>query len=107
MSARLLLVLVAVALSGSPAPAQQQIDRRSRDEPEIVVEAGGRVGPCDVLRFAPDGQFLFAGGDDKVVRVWPHSATGLDTEREHVQTLRWCAWREQRGGIKALAVSAD
>src|SRR5262249_37300137 len=75
--------------------------------PEIVVEAGGRVGPCDVLRFTPDGQFLLAGGDDKVVRVWPHSATGLETDRAKLQTLRWRAWREQRGGIKTLAISGD
>ncbi|MBN9121096.1 MAG: caspase family protein [Planctomycetes bacterium] len=107
MIARIFPVLVTTLLFGAPAAAQEQIDRRSRDEPEIVVEAGGRVGPCDVLRFAPDGRFLLAGGDDKVVRVWPHSARGLDTERAHVQTLRWRAWREQRGGIKTLAVSAD
>lgn len=103
----LLLVLAATGLFAAPGGAQQQIDRRSRDEPEIVVEAGGRVGPCDALRFSPDGQYLFAAGDDKVVRVWPHSATGLETDRAKVRTLRWRAWREQRGGIKALAISPD
>jgi uncharacterized caspase-like protein/WD40 repeat protein len=101
-------VLLALALFAPDAGAQQQqADRRSRDEPEIVVEAGRRVGPCDALRFSRDGQFLFAAGDDKVVRVWPHSVNGLDTEPAHVQTLRWRAWREQRGGIKAIAVSKD
>jgi uncharacterized caspase-like protein/WD40 repeat protein len=104
---RWFLPVLVATLHASLCGAQQQTDRRSRDEPEIVVEAGGRVGPCDVLRFSPDGEFLFAGGDDKVVRVWPHSAAGLDTERGHVQTLRWRAWREQRGGIKALAISRD
>jgi uncharacterized caspase-like protein/WD40 repeat protein len=100
------LVLAAVGLF-APFGRAQQMDRRSRDEPEIVVEADGRVGTCDALRFSPDGQFLLAAGDDKVVRVWPHSASGLDTERAHVQTLRWRAWREQRGGIKAIAISPD
>src|SRR4051794_2402873 len=93
----LVLVFAASGVFVSDAGAQQQTDRRSRDEPEILVEAGGRVGPCDVLRFTPDGQFLLAGGDDKVIRVWPHSATGLETDRAKVQTLRWRAWREQRG----------
>ncbi|MBM3978671.1 MAG: hypothetical protein FJ304_00005 [Planctomycetes bacterium] len=99
------VALLLIALTGAPAVAQPQQDRRSRDEPEIVVEARGRVGPCDVLRFSPDGNFLFAAGDDKVVRVWPHSAAGLDTEK--MRTLRWRAWREQRGGIKAIAISDD
>ncbi len=100
------LAVAALAVLVPPAQAQQ-LDRRSRDEPEIVVEAGGRVGPGDVLRFSADGRFLFAGGDDKVVRVWPHTATGLETDRAKVQVLRWRAWREQRGGIKALDISPD
>ncbi|MCI0699928.1 MAG: caspase family protein [Planctomycetia bacterium] len=102
----LLLAISAIALFASEVSAQQ-FDRRSRDEPEIVVETGGRVGPCDVLRFTPDGRFLLAGGDDKVVRVWPHSASGLETEPARVKVLRWRAWREQRGGIKTLAISID
>lgn len=81
----------------------QQADRRARDEPEIVVEAGGRVGPADALLFSPDGKHLLAGGDDKVVRVWPHEAKGLGK----ASVLRWRAWREQRGGIKAIAISPD
>src|SRR5262245_22807369 len=103
----LLLCLAAFGASCAPVVAQNQTDRRARDEPEIFVDAGGRVGPCDVLAVTQDGRFLLAGGDDKVVRVWPHSAAGLDTERDRVQTLRWRAWREQRGGVKALAVSPD
>ena len=31
----------------------QQFDRAGRDEPEVVVAAGGRVGTCDVIRFTP------------------------------------------------------
>lgn len=107
MNARLVAVVAVFALSPALAGAQQQLDRRSREEPEIVVEAGGRFGACDALRFSADGNFLFAAGDDKVVRAWPHTEKGLETEREKAQVLRWRAWREQRGGIKAIDVSPD
>lgn len=102
---RVTAALAALLLAG-PADAQQ-LDRRSRDEPEVVVEAGGRVGPCDAIVFDPKGQFLFAGGDDKVVRVWPVTDKGLDTDPARGRVLRWRAWREQRGGVKAVAVSPD
>ena len=71
----------------------QQADRRSRDEPDVCPEAGGRYGTCDVLLFAPDGGYVIAAGDDKVARVWPHTAAGLDTNPQNMQVLRWRAWR--------------
>ncbi|MBP3955832.1 caspase family protein [Gemmata sp. G18] len=107
MTVNALFFTIAAATFFVEPAAAQQFDRRSREEPEIVVEAGGRVGPCDVLRFTSDGKYLFAAGDDKVVRVWPHAAAGLETDRVKVQTLRWRAWREQRGGIKAVSATPD
>jgi len=104
---RYLLLTLATVSFDSNADAQLQFDRRSRDEPEIVVEAGGRVGTCDALLWSADGQSLLAGGDDKVVRVWPYGPNGLNTERGKAQVLRWRAWREQRGGVKAVAISPD
>ena len=99
-------ILIATAiLAGSVFG--QQADRRSRDEPDVCPEAGGRYGTCDVLRFAPDGGYLIAAGDDKVARIWPHGPSGLETDAAKGQVLRWRAWREQRGGIKALALSPD
>jgi WD40 repeat protein/uncharacterized caspase-like protein len=107
MPSRYLLLSVAFLAASQPAVAQQ-LDRRSRDEPDIAVESGGRVGTCDALRFSPDGRSLLAAGDDKVVRVWAYSpGEGLDTRSDHMQTLRWPAWREQRGQIKAMAVYPD
>ncbi|HEV3385053.1 MAG TPA: hypothetical protein VG097_09560, partial [Gemmata sp.] len=106
MFVRIAVGLVIVGLCASDSFAQQ-FDRRARDEPEIVVEAGGRVGTCDVVRFTPDGKFLLAAGDDKVVRVWPHSAGGLDRTPGKAKTLRWRAWRDQLGGIKDIAISPD
>ncbi|MBA4189384.1 MAG: hypothetical protein C0467_15415, partial [Planctomycetaceae bacterium] len=85
----------------------QQFDRRARDEPEVVVEAGGRVGTADMVQFTADGSALLAGGDDKVVRVWPHSAAGLDASPDRARVLRWRGWRDQLGGVKCLAASPD
>jgi WD40 repeat protein len=96
---RLFTVLWIVVVSGVAAA---QLDRRSRDEPEMFVEAGGRSGTCDAMLFSPDGKYLYAGGDDKCVRVWPVGGAGLETGR--MRTLRWPAWRDQRGGIKTLAL---
>ena len=102
------LVAAAVLLT---ALAPQSRARRSnccaRDEPEVVVQAGGRVGTADAVQFGPRGAFLLAAGDDKVVHVWPHSAAGLDTSPRAHSIMRWRSWRDQLGGIKALAVSPD
>jgi WD40 repeat protein len=86
----------------SALTAAAQVDRRSRDEPEMFIEAGGRSGTCDALVFSPDGKYLYAGGDDKVVRAWEVGRDGLDAGT--MRTFRWPVWREQRGGIKALGV---
>jgi WD40 repeat protein len=103
---RFAIIAAIVGISAIPAAAQQ-FDRRARDEPEVVVAAGGRVGNCDVLRFTPSGDHLLAAGDDKVVWVWPHTDKGLDTDPKNVRTLHWRSWRDQLGGIKAMAVSPD
>jgi WD40 repeat protein len=95
----------AILLAVAGFASAQTFDRRGTDLPEIVVEAGGRYGTCDVLKFAPDGSFLVAGGDDKVARLWPYANDALKANEAEV--LRWPSWREQRGGIKDLAVSPD
>lgn len=87
------------------ASAATQTDRRDRHDPELVIESGGRTGTCDALLFDRKGEHLFAVGDDKVVRIWYCGKSGLETA--HMRTVRWPAWREQRGGIKALAISRD
>lgn len=94
---------VALLLLAVPAvPAADQLDRRDRDEPEVFLNLDGRSGTCDVMTFSPDGDTLYAGGDDKVVHCWPSGAAGLESGRGRL--LRWPAWREQRGGIKTLAL---
>jgi len=103
MFARKFALALTIATAGI-APAQT-FDRRGTDLPEIVVEAGGRYGTCDVLKFAPDGSYAIAGGDDKVARLWPYAQDAFKTNEAEV--LRWPSWREQRGGIKDLAISPD
>jgi WD40 repeat protein len=86
-------------------PVNAQIDRRDRHDPELVIETGGRTGTCDAMLFDLDGNNLYAVGDDKVVRAWTCDKKGLDTAK--MRSIRWPAWRERRGGIKALAVAKD
>ena len=88
--------VVACLLLVTVVPAAAQLDRRDRDEPEIFLNVEGRSGTCDVILLSPDLRTLYASGDDKIVRYWPLGRAGLDTSRE--RTLRWPAWREQRGG---------
>lgn len=85
--------------------AYGQADRRQRTEPGLIVETGARMATCDQLTFTPNGQFLLAAGDDKVVRIWNYARGGLDVD--NVQTLRWGIWREQRGSIYSIALSPD
>jgi WD40 repeat protein len=99
-----LAALLGVLAWSGPAFAQQG-DRRDRQDPELLVESGGRMGTCDVLTFTADGNYLLAAGDDKVVRVWPYRAGQLDSHA--ARGLRWGSWREQRGAIYALALSPD
>src|SRR6516164_11365405 len=95
-------LLFSAVLAGT---ASGQHDRRDRREPALVLNTGGRTGYCDALKFSPDGQFLLAAGDDKVVSIWRHSDHGLDPAS--LQTLRWPIWREQRGSIYAMDISPD
>lgn len=92
-----------LAVSFLPGFAFGQFDRRQRNAPELVVEANGRMGACDVLMFGADGKHLFAAGDDKVVNIWKFAGQGLEPEK----VLRWKTWRERRGAIYAIALAPD
>ena len=103
---RILAPVTAVAaLLAFALAADAQNSRRDREDPELVVETGGRTGACDDLHFTPDGKQLLAVGDDKVVRVWSFADGKIDPRS--VRVLRWGIWREQRGAIYALALSPD
>jgi serine/threonine protein kinase/WD40 repeat protein len=79
--------------------------RYSPTSPGLVLNTGARTATCDQLTFTPDGSELLAAGDDKVVRIWK---VGESRFIGHVsRTLRWPIYREQRGGIFAMALSPD
>ncbi|MBL8799284.1 MAG: hypothetical protein JNM56_35690 [Planctomycetia bacterium] len=100
------VLLVLASWTGFGAQhAQAQADRFQRFEPGLIVETGARMGACDAVAFTPDGNFLMAVGDDKVVRVWRCTERGLDAAS--LQVLRWSIFREKRGNIYALALSPD
>jgi WD40 repeat protein len=94
-----LVVISAGSLFSSPLFAQ----RRNRTSPGLILETGARTAMCDLLTFTPDGSELLAAGDDKVVRIWSVGARGFVNHRS--RTLRWPIYREQRGGIFAMALS--
>jgi WD40 repeat protein len=100
----LLLSSAFLALLGAVArPASGQEERRVRFTPGLVLETGARHAACDMLTFTADGKTLLAAGDDKVVRSWGVAADGFVPGSGNV--LRWPTYREQRGGIFALALS--
>src|ERR1051325_5039514 len=67
----LALIALSLCVAAPVALRADQIDRRSRKEPDIFLDTGGRTGTLDQLVFTADGKSLLATGEDKVVRVWP------------------------------------
>src|SRR3954470_291272 len=91
-------LLASALLCATPAaPAQP------RSTPGLVLATGGRTADCDALRFTPDGEQLFACGDDKVVRRWIVGDAGFSDRP--LSPLRWPTFREQRGSLFAMAFS--
>jgi len=92
-----------LACLGQAGPANAQADKRRYQEPGLILETGGPTGMTDVLQFTPDGKYLMAAGDDKVVRLWPFVNGQLQAGA--LRSLRWPIYRQQRGSIYAAAYS--
>src|SRR3954471_22242931 len=94
---------VTLALAGSllaSAAALAQTDRRGRTSPGLVLNTGAPTGECTALTFTTDGGELLAAGLDKVVHVWPVTAGAApQLDERTARTLRWPAFREQRGSV--------
>src|SRR2546423_124657 len=71
-----LLTLLFIALSGAVSRAQEPVLPPGEKEPLLRLEAGGPTSYVTALAFSPDGKLLYAGGWDKVVRVWRLGAQG-------------------------------
>ena len=112
-SLRLGIALVALVWNPGWAMAQVDYSRRELATPGLILEPGSRTSACDVLAFTNGGRFLFATGDDKVVRTWKFNGKGLEIIPDPAPAgvpkavLRWTSHRERRGNIYAAAVSPD
>jgi WD40 repeat protein len=96
-----LILLVVV----STLPAQKTEMAPGDKNPLLRVEAGGPTSLVTALAFSPDGQTLYAGGWDKVVRVWARDArTGTWEDRP---AFRVPLGPGADGKINALALSLD
>jgi WD40 repeat protein len=92
-------------LTGLAGAAEETALPPYHKEPILRVEAGGSTAFVTSLAFSPDGKKLYAGGFDKVVRVW-----NLDGEDRFVPSTT--AYRVPigpgiAGSINALALSSD
>jgi WD40 repeat protein len=106
-----LIVPVVLALAGSlltSLAALAQTDRRGRTSPGLVLNTSSPTGECTALAFTADGRELLAAGLDKVVHVWPVTADATpQLDERSARTLRWPAYREQRGSVYTLALSPN
>src|SRR5262245_22282180 len=99
---RFVRVLAVVAVF-APTPAPAQAPSAPASTPGLVLATEGRTAPCDVLTFSPDGQWLMATGDDKVVRRWVMAGGGFSRlPADRLPPLRWPILRERSGSIFAM-----
>jgi WD40 repeat protein len=107
------MTILAAVLIPSPVWGQADESRREITTPGLVLETGSRTAACDVLTFTNQGRFLFATGDDKIVRTWKYTPQGLAAIVDPAPAgspqpiLRWPSHRERYGNIYAAAVSPD
>src|SRR5437870_3731467 len=94
-----LLLGAAPALAQPAKPAQAE-------KPLLRLEAAGPTSNVTALAFSPDGKLLYAGGLDKVVRVWALNGAGKFVFQDETY-YRVPVAPGQFGAINALALSDD
>lgn len=100
-STRVGLALIVLGMTLPAANAQET--RLNLFDPSVVLFTGGRGAACDALSFTPDGKQLLAVGDDKCVHVW----NVRDRDLDYTEPAWWNSFRERRGSIFTLAITAD
>src|SRR5437660_1991520 len=106
MKTRWLLVAMLFGLGfASPTRAQAPVLPPGEKEPLLRLEAGGPTSDVTALAFSPDGQTLYAGGWDKVVRTWKRDAKGEFVAQR--LAYRVPIGPGLHGAINALALSDD
>ncbi|NND98976.1 MAG: hypothetical protein HKN47_16790 [Pirellulaceae bacterium] len=100
-----LVVLTAwmVGLRFAVAVDQQPNRRGQLKTPCMVLDSPAPYAETNIMVY--QGDRLYVAGDDQVVRSWIVQDGVID--RASLKTYRWPNWREQRGTIRALAVSPD
>src|SRR5438034_2506858 len=101
-----LLTLLFAALSGAVSRAQEPVLPPGEKEPLLRLEAGGPTSYVTALAFSADGKTLYAGGWDKVVRVWTLHDKG-EFVPDRVPAYRLSVGPGLDGAINALALSED
>ncbi|HZV07139.1 MAG TPA: hypothetical protein VE999_18805, partial [Gemmataceae bacterium] len=92
-------------LAGTVAPAAEDESPPADKEPLLRVDPGGPAAFVTALAFSPDGKSLYAGGWDKVIRVWTQNDKG---EFQLSPTaFRVPIGPGLNGAINALALSPD
>jgi WD40 repeat protein len=89
----------------SAVHAQNSVIPPGDTNPVLRVEAGGPTSLVNSLAFSPDGQTLYAGGWDKVIRVWRLDPQGQ--EWRPAPAFRVPLGPGADGKINAITLSAD
>ena len=101
------LSLVVIVNLAQCVIADDDVPSNADRTPILRLEAGGPTSPVRSLAFHPNGKFLYAGGWDKVVRVWSWDAALGKFTVAPSQTYRVPIGPGDGGIINAIAVSPD
>jgi WD40 repeat protein len=102
-----LLACVLIPLAAAPAPAQPAPLPPGDDRPLLRLEAKGPTALVTSLVFSADGNTLYAGGFDKLVRGWRLDPAREEFVPDEKATYRVPIGAGVDGAINALALSAD
>ena len=68
-------------------------------DPQYQYELqGGHNKTVNVVRFAPDGQYLASGSDDQTIIIWQLKSTPIEFGKVE-ETIQWGAPRQLRGHV--------